>query len=62
MRAAYGLLQKSDALRHAAGDDLQRHRGLAELYVQDERFTAYYDKKQPGCARFLRDAVLHWAK
>ena len=42
--------------------DLQRHRGLAELYVQDERFTAYYDKKQPGCARFLRDAVLHWAK
>ena len=42
--------------------DVQRHRGLAELYVQDERFTAYYDKEQPGCAQFLRNAVLHWAK
>lgn len=40
--------------------DVQRHRGLAELYVQDERFTAYYDREVPGCARFLRDAVLHW--
>ena len=34
-----------------------RHRGIAELYVMDERFTAYYDKRLPGCARFLRDAV-----
>lgn len=42
--------------------DVQRHRGLAELYVQDGRFTAYYDTERPGCARFLRDAVLHWAK
>ena len=42
--------------------DVQRHRGLAELYVQDKRFTAYYDKEQPGCAQFLRDAVFHWAK
>ena len=41
--------------------DARRQRGLAELYVQDERFTAYYDRETPGCARFLRDAVLHWA-
>lgn len=34
------------------------HKGLAALYVQDERFTAYYDKAQPGCAAFLHDAVL----
>ena len=27
----------------------------------DERFTAYYDKQASGCARFLRDAVVHWA-
>lgn len=39
-----------------------KHRGIAELYVIDERFTAYYDKQVPGCARFLRDAVIHWAK
>lgn len=42
--------------------DAQRHRGIAELYVLDERFTAYYDRERPGCAQFLRDAVLHWAK
>lgn len=35
----------------------QAHRGLAEMYVADERFTAYYDKAVPGCARFLRDAI-----
>ncbi len=41
--------------------DAARHRGIAELYVADERFTAYYDKTVPGCARFLRDSVAHWA-
>ena len=41
--------------------DPARHRGIAELYVLDERFTAYYDKQVSGCARFLRDAVVHWA-
>lgn len=39
--------------------DPTRHRGITELYVMDERFTAYYDKQVPGCARFLRDAVVH---
>ena len=42
--------------------DPTKHRGIAELYVADERFTAYYDKQVPGCARFLRDAVIHWVK
>ena len=36
----------------------EAHAGLAQMYVDDERFTAYYDKKQPGLAVFLRDAVL----
>lgn len=40
--------------------DARRHRGVAELYVQDARFTAYYDRDRPGCARFLRDAVMAW--
>ena len=35
----------------------QAHVGLAELYVSDPRFTAYYDREVPGCAAFLRDAV-----
>ena len=33
------------------------HRGLAEMYVSDERFRANYDKLAPGCAEFLRDAI-----
>lgn len=36
----------------------EAHAGLAQMYVEDERFTAYYDKAQPGTATFLRDAVL----
>lgn len=35
----------------------ERHRGIAELYVCDKRFTDYYDREVPGCAQFLRDAV-----
>lgn len=33
------------------------HRGLADMYVADPRFTEYYDKNVSGCAQFLRDAV-----
>lgn len=35
----------------------EAHANLAQMYVDDERFTAYYDKVQPGAAVFLRDAV-----
>lgn len=36
----------------------EAHVGLAQMYVDDERFRAYYDEKQPGTAEFLRDAIL----
>ena len=36
----------------------EAHAVLAQAYVDDERFTAYYDEKQPGVAVFLRDAIL----
>ncbi|SMF28716.1 MerR family transcriptional regulator [Paenibacillus barengoltzii] len=35
----------------------EAHAGLAQMYVDDERFKAYYDKDQPGAAKFLRDAI-----
>lgn len=35
----------------------EAHAGLAQMYVDDERFKAYYDKEQSGIAEFLRDAV-----
>jgi hypothetical protein len=33
------------------------HRGLAQRYVDDERFRAYYDSRQAGLAAFLRDVI-----
>ncbi|ETA79562.1 MerR family transcriptional regulator [Youngiibacter fragilis] len=35
----------------------EAHAGLAQMYVDDERFKAYYDREKPGTAEFLRDAV-----
>lgn len=35
----------------------EAHGYVAQMYVDDERFTAYYDKRRPGLAGFLRDAV-----
>ncbi len=35
----------------------EAHMGLGQMYVDDERFAAYYDKIQPGAAVFLRDAL-----
>ena len=36
----------------------EAHAGIAQMYVDDERFKAYYDAEQPGTAEFLRDAIL----
>lgn len=36
----------------------EAHAGLAQMYVDDERFREYYDKIQPGAAEFLREAIL----
>ena len=36
------------------------HRGIAAMYIADERFTAYYDRNTPGCAQLLHDAVQKW--
>jgi DNA-binding transcriptional MerR regulator len=35
----------------------EAHMGLAQMYVDDKRFSDYYDKHQPGLAKFLRDAI-----
>ncbi len=34
------------------------HAGIAQMYVNDERFKAYYDKRQSGMTEFLKDAIL----
>ncbi|MGG1575164.1 MerR family transcriptional regulator [Fictibacillus sp. NRS-1165] len=35
----------------------ESHAGLAQMYVDDDRFKQHYDKDQPGTAEFLRDAI-----
>ncbi|TDK56255.1 MerR family transcriptional regulator [Bacillus salipaludis] len=40
-----------------SGYSKEAHAGLAQMYVDDDRFRAYYDKEQPGIAEFLRDAI-----
>lgn len=34
------------------------YRNLGQMYVDDARFTAYYDKFKPGLAVWLRDAIM----
>ena len=36
------------------------HRSLAQMYPEDARFRAYYDRDAAGCAQFLCSAVGHW--
>jgi hypothetical protein len=33
------------------------HRGLAGMYLADERFTANYDSAEPGLAQYVHDAI-----
>lgn len=40
----------------------EAHMGLAQMYVDDPRFTKHYDDHQPGMAAFLRDAVAVYTK
>lgn len=40
----------------------EAHTGMAEMYVQDERFAAYYEQVAPGCAAFLAEAVKAYYK
>lgn len=36
----------------------QAHLALAEGYLADQRFAAYYDQAAPGATQFLRDALV----
>jgi DNA-binding transcriptional MerR regulator len=39
----------------------EKHKGVAQMYVDDPRFSAYYEEMVAGGAVFLRDAVWEWA-
>lgn len=40
---------------------VEAHKSVAMMYVTDERFTKYYDRKVQGCAKLLCEAVQYWA-
>lgn len=41
----------------------EAHAGLAQMYIADERFTAYYDERvAPGATQFLYDAILIYTR
>ncbi len=40
----------------------EAHAGLGQMYVDDPRFTAYYDSIEKGCAVFLRDALMIYCR
>jgi hypothetical protein len=44
---------------HEPGPEM--YRGLAELYITDERFKANYEKIAKGLAQFMHDAMIHFA-
>ncbi|KAF0993915.1 hypothetical protein BJQ97_00540 [Geobacillus sp. TFV-3] len=37
---------------------MEKGAGMARLYVEDERFKAYYERVQPGAAEFLKEVIL----
>ena len=36
----------------------EMHRGLADMYVADERFTSSIDRAAPGLAAYMREAII----
>lgn len=40
----------------------EAHAGLADMYVADERFKAYYDQIEHGAAEFLKEAIHIYCK
>ena len=37
--------------------DYRMHRGLADMYLADPRFTKTYDDREPGLAQYVHDAI-----
>jgi DNA-binding transcriptional MerR regulator len=54
--------QHYESLRTFYEPNLELYEGLANMYVDDPRFTAYYEKYEIGLAKFMRDAMLLYCK
>ncbi len=47
-----------NSLRTWYEPNLELYRGLAEMYIQDPRFTAYYEKYAEGLAKVMHDGMI----
>ncbi len=55
------LIQKHyDSINRFYDCPLDVYRGIGQMYVDDKRFTAYYDRFRKGLAVFMRDAIAHY--
>lgn len=55
-------MHKEWLMRYWSEYSPEAHMGVAQMYVDDPRFAAYYDAIAPGCAQFLRDAIVACCK
>lgn len=56
------IAEHYNSLRTFYEPNLELYEGLANMYVDDPRFTAYYEKYAGGLAKFMRDAMLLYCK
>lgn len=55
------LIKKShDGINFFYACDYPFFRNLGQMYVDDPRFTAYYEKFRPGLAVFMRNAIAYY--
>lgn len=52
------IAQHYESLRTFYDPSPELYRGLAEMYVSDDRFRAYYDKYDPRMADFMKEAMI----
>lgn len=55
-------MHKEWLMRYWSEYSPEAHMGVAQMYVDDPRFAAYYDAIAPGCAQFLQDAIVAYCK
>jgi hypothetical protein len=51
-----------NALRKFYEPSLEMYAGLADMYISDPRFTAYFEKYAVGLAKFMHEAMKYYVQ
>lgn len=54
------IAEHYNSLRTFYEPNLEMYRGLAEMYIADPRFTAFYEKYAVGLAEVVHDAMIYY--